>query len=181
MKAAIAVILFSMISFVLTFALMWITIVGPQNPFSDQVEEQTLEDLARADSLRAVESILEQDIQKQLEELQRLQAMADSLKQEIDSRDRIVKQLEQEIDRLQAQLASAGDERMKILANIIAGLSSENLKKVTENMDVNLLVSIVLNLSARKAQNVLNAMEPRRAAIVAREMAKVKNRFTSGG
>ncbi|MDQ7062630.1 MAG: hypothetical protein Q9P90_00120 [candidate division KSB1 bacterium] len=181
MKIAVSVILFSMLSFVLTFAVMWLAIVGPQNPFVDQTEEQTLQDLARADSLRAIESKLEQEIVIQQEELQRLQGLADSLKQEIDSRDRIVKKLEQEIQRLQSQIAGVGDERLKMLANIIAGLSPENLEKITENMDVNLLVSIVLNLSPRKAQNVLNAMEPRRAAIIAREMAKIKNRFTSGG
>ncbi len=180
-KAAIAVILFSMVSFVLTFALMWIALVGFQNPFVDPSEEKTVEDLARADSLRAVESILQQDIQRQQKELERLQAMADSLKQEIDSRDRVVKRLEQEIERLQSQLAGVGDERLKLLANIIAGLSEENLKKVTENMDIKLLVSIVLNLSARKAQTILNAMEPRRAAIVAKEMARIRNIKTNGG
>ncbi len=181
LRAALAVIIFSMASFVVTFAIVWISLVGFQNPFQDAAEEQTVQDLARADSLKAVESYLVQEISAQRNQLNRLQSVADSLQAEIDQRDRTVKKLEAEIKRLREQVAGVGDERMKQLAKIVAGLSEENLKKITENMDIQLLVSIVLNLSPRKAQTVLNAMEPRRAALVAKEMARIRNVKTRGG
>jgi len=179
-KAVLAILVFSMFSFVVSFAGVWIALVGLNNPFTDGTAEQTLEELARSDSLRALEMKLEQDIAAKKEFLQRLQVLVDSLESEISSRERVVKSLENEIDRLRSQLVGTEEERLKKLANIIAGLSEENLKKITENMNIDLLVSIVLNLSPRKAQTVLNAMEPRRAARVAQRMTQIKKQQAKG-
>ncbi|RME00546.1 MAG: hypothetical protein D6814_03305 [Calditrichaeota bacterium] len=181
LKAALAIIVFSFISFFVSFGTVWIALIGFKNPLQDQVPEETAKNLARADSLRVQEMALLQDIEKRKSELQKLTFLGDSLEQEITSRKKIIGKLDREIERLKQQLGNTEDDRVKKLAAIIAGLSEENLKKVTDNMDVNLLVSIVLNLSPKKAQNILNAMEPRRAALVAQKMAQIKKMRQQGG
>lgn len=172
--------IFSMISFVVTFASMWVVLVGFKNPFSDKVDETTVQDLARSDSLRAVELRMLQEIEAKKKVLEQLNFIADSLGKELSSREKTVKSLDAEIERLKNQLSGTEEERLQKLANIIAGLSQENLKRITENMDISLLVSIVLNLSPRKAQVVLNAMEPRKAAMVAREMTRIRTQSLKG-
>lgn len=174
LKAVLGLLIFSVFSFFLSFGIVWVAIMGWQNPLGTPEEEKTLEELARADSLRAVEMALAQEITAMEKRYAQLQNASDSLKKEIDSRSGMIKQLEQEIALLEGKTAGLEEERIKALSGIVAGLSKENLKQFTENTDLNLLVEILLRASPRKARDILDAMEPRKAARVAEKMARVK-------
>lgn len=180
-KVILGVLIFSLISFVITFGTIWLALIGPKNPFVDQGPELTKAELARADSLRAVEMALAQEINNLKEKKSRLHQSADSLAAEIDSQERLMQGLKDELVRLGSQMGGEKAERMKKLSGIVSGLSDANLKRITEDLDVQTLVSLVMNSSGRRAKAIMNAMDPKRAAVVAREMSRIKGLNTNGG
>ncbi|HHL73652.1 MAG TPA: hypothetical protein ENJ29_14185 [Bacteroidetes bacterium] len=180
-KVALGLVIFSFFSFVMTFGTIWIALIGFENPFEDKGAELTGAELARADSLRAAELAMQQKIIMLQEEAERLALLRDSLNTEISSRQDVVKKLESEIARLAGQVGGEGKERIGKLAGIVAGLDASNLKTVTNNLDVDLLVTLVLNASSRKARVLMNAMDPARAAQVAEKVARIRNLNENGG
>ncbi len=180
-KVALGLIIFSFFSFVLTFGTIWVALIGFENPFVDNGADLTAEELAYADSLRAAELAMEQKIIMLQQEAERLSSLRDSLKAEISTRENLIAQLEGEIRRLASQVGSEGKDRFEKLAGIVTGLDAGNLRTVTNNLDVDLLVTLVLNTSARKARVLMNAMDPARAAQVAEKVARIRNITENGG
>lgn len=179
-KAFVAVIVFSMLSFALSFGGAWVALVGMKNPFSDLVSENTAAELATTDSLRAAQMALRQEFNMLKAAIDSLNLTSDSLNTEIASRQNMVKQLEEEIGKLDGNLDVEGRERAKKLAGIVAGLSRPMILKITKSMNVEILASLVLNTSARKAQAILDAMDPAKAAKVAEVLAMAKNERKGG-
>ena len=180
-KVVLGIFIFSAFSFVVTFGNVWLALVGPENPFAEKGPQLTLAELARADSLHAVESAMRQQIKSLEKQKKRLNKSADSLSTEITQFTKSVQGLKDELVRLGSQVGKQKKERMKKLSGIVSGLSNTNLKRITEDLDVQTLVSLVMNSSGKRAKTIMNAMDPKRAAIVAREMSRIRGLKTNGG
>lgn len=149
-KVILGVLIFSLVSFVITFGTIWLALIGPENPFVDKGPELTQEELARADSLRAVEIAMRQEIATLKKQKSRLNKSSDSLATEIDSQEKLVQGLKDELVRLGDQMGEEKAERMKKLSGIVSGLSDANLKRITEDLDVQTLVALVMNSSGKR-------------------------------
>lgn len=180
-KVVLGILIFSAISFVITFGTVWLALVGPENPFEEKGPQLTKAELARADSLHAIETAIRQQIKSLEKKKARLNKSADSLSNKITLHTKSVQGLKNELARLGKQVGEQKKERMKKLSGIVSGLSDTNLKRITEDLDVQTLVSLVMNASGKRAKTIMNAMNPKRAAIVAREMARIKGLKTNGG
>ncbi len=180
-KAVLGILIFSAVSFVITFATVWLALIGPENPFVEKGPQRTRAELARADSLRVVENAIRQQIKVLEKRKNRLNKSADSLTARIAQHTKSVQSLRDELTRLAGQVGKQKKERMKKLSGIVSGLSDSNLKRITEDLDVQTLVSLVMNSSGKRAKTIMNAMNPKRAAIVAREMSRIKGLKTNGG
>ncbi|KAA3615462.1 MAG: hypothetical protein DWQ05_14015 [Calditrichaeota bacterium] len=181
LQVILGVLIFSFISFIVTFGTMWLALIGPTNPFIDKGAELTKAELARVDSLRVVEQAILQQIESLENHKSKLNKSADSLITEINSHAKSITGLKDELTRLGSQVGEEKKERMKKLSGIVSGLSDVNLKRITEDLEVPVLVSLVMNSSGKRAKTIMNAMNPKRAALVAREMSRVKGLKTNGG
>lgn len=173
-RVVLLLLVFLLFSTVVSFGGVWIMFFGFKKPFHDEGARKTAEDLSGADSLRAVELVLRQDLGNLENHITQLSTRYDSLTQAIEARRRTIAQMEAEIRDLNGQLEKASKQRLQKLAGIVAGLSKETLRSMSEILDDSTLALLVNLATPRKAQAILDAMHPEKAARVAAALARLK-------
>lgn len=153
-------------------------IIGPENPLAERGGPMTEEDLARADSLKAIELVLEQDIEglkKNIDVLNGkksvLSRQTDSLNNAINSSNAVAAQLKDQIDELSGKKDMESQARMKKIAGLVAGLPVQTIKELSERLNLGILTRLVSSTSAQNAKTILTAIDPRTAADITKKMA----------
>jgi flagellar motility protein MotE (MotC chaperone) len=164
-------------SFVVTFGTMYFAIGKKQTTLADgQVVQGTAADplAAISDSLRLEELKWEQQIEeyrRELFDVDSLKAVSDSLRALINKQQAKLASLTAEIEKTEAILQAAQDQRVKKLAKIFSSMQPSSVDSLAARVNDNFMVAVLLSMREKNAAKILAALKPSRAARIARKMS----------
>ncbi len=93
-------------------------------------------------------------------------ALLKAAEQELDRKYQELSQLRQEIERLLKKQSGEEDARIRSLVKIYEGMKPKDAARIFDTLDIDILVSVMSQMSERKLSPILAAMNPERARTV---------------
>jgi len=180
-KLSLTPLLFLLFSFPLIFLITYLILYGPTFPVeirwkgtdtSDQYVDNTRalsDSVAILDSILADLKLMIKDKQQQLSEGQRELRELEKRKRAIEEE---VARKTAELESLNLAIGEAKLKRAKRMAAILSSMPSEEIDSLLIELDDDAIVEILAQARERQAATILSAINPKRAAKIAKKMAE---------
>lgn len=115
-----------------------------------------------------------EEIDKRERELHTREALLKAAEQELDRKYQELSQLGREIEKLLETQSEEEEARIKSLVKIYEGMKPKDAARIFDTLDLDILVSVVSQMSERKLSPVLANMNPERARTITIMLAEQK-------
>ena len=114
----------------------------------------------------------EAELARKEQSLQEKEHQLAQMKQDIEKKLQELIAIQKEIQASREEKAQAADAKVRSLAQIYGSMKPKEAAKLLENMEENLVVTIIASMKASEAASVLSAMDNKKAAKISEALTK---------